>query len=364
MLAQALPRVKADPQRSRRADGLPDRHLALDGTAGRRACRWAPATASATCSAPCFDVPHGYTSCVMLPAVMRWNKPANAERQALVAAAMGQPGKDAGDVLDQFIRGLGMPRSLQDVKIGPEHFDRDRRTGDGDAMGAAQPAQDRRPGAGARNSCIWPHKEIMEARCTPASTPICVRCSPPSSWRHRRGRDLPRAGSAQQPAGASVSQARPEAARPLRDLHGEQQPLPRGLRRRRAVRPVFHLRQFLPDRGRARLHPQQQPVAHPHHLARQARRRARGDQGMPRVSNSASSPMAPGKAIASSACSRPPPACRRRRSRTNPSAPRCSIPPAPPDGRRASCGRCPSSRRRSNCRCSISCKNSGSTARA
>ena len=71
-----------------------------------------------------YDVPHGYTSCVMLPSVMRWNKSANAERQALVAAAMGHPGKDAADVLDEFIRGLGMPRSLQDVRIGPEHFDR------------------------------------------------------------------------------------------------------------------------------------------------------------------------------------------------------------------------------------------------
>lgn len=70
-----------------------------------------------------FNVPHGYTSCVMLPAVMRWNKSVNAERQALVAEAMGEGGKDAGDVLDAFIRGLGMPRSLQDVRVGPEHFD-------------------------------------------------------------------------------------------------------------------------------------------------------------------------------------------------------------------------------------------------
>ena len=44
--------------------------------------------------------------------------------QALVAAAMGHPGRDAGDVLDDFIRGLGMPRSLREVKVGPEHFDR------------------------------------------------------------------------------------------------------------------------------------------------------------------------------------------------------------------------------------------------
>jgi maleylacetate reductase len=26
-------------------------------------------------------------------------------------------------VLDNFIRGLGLPRSLQDVHVGPEHFD-------------------------------------------------------------------------------------------------------------------------------------------------------------------------------------------------------------------------------------------------
>ena len=50
-----------------------------------------------------FDVPHGHTSCIMLPAVMRWNKPVNEARQELVAAAMGYPGDDAGDVLDGFI---------------------------------------------------------------------------------------------------------------------------------------------------------------------------------------------------------------------------------------------------------------------
>ena len=71
-----------------------------------------------------YGVPHGYTSCVMLPSVMRWNKPDNAERQALVSAAMGHPGEDAAEVLDWFIRDLGMPRSLHEVKIGPEHFDR------------------------------------------------------------------------------------------------------------------------------------------------------------------------------------------------------------------------------------------------
>jgi maleylacetate reductase len=71
-----------------------------------------------------FDIPHGHTSCIMLPYVMRWNSPANAERQELVATAMGRAGEDAGDVLDDFISGLGMPRSLGAVNVGPEHFQR------------------------------------------------------------------------------------------------------------------------------------------------------------------------------------------------------------------------------------------------
>jgi maleylacetate reductase len=71
-----------------------------------------------------FDIPHGHTSCIMLPAVMRWNRPANAARQALVAAAMGHPGEDAADVLDAFIAGLGMPRNLGAVNVGRDAFDR------------------------------------------------------------------------------------------------------------------------------------------------------------------------------------------------------------------------------------------------
>jgi maleylacetate reductase len=123
MLAHALPRVKAD------AGDLDARMDCQIGT-------WlsmGPLSAGVPMGAShgigyvlgaVFDVPHGFTSCVMLPSVMRWNESANAERQALVSAAMGHPGKDAADVLDDFIRGLGMPRSLQDVRIGPEHFDR------------------------------------------------------------------------------------------------------------------------------------------------------------------------------------------------------------------------------------------------
>lgn len=123
MLAEALPRVKAD---GNDLDARMDCQIGTWLSTGPLASG-VPMGASHGIGYVLgaeFDVPHGYTSCVMLPAVMRWNKSANAERQALVAAAMGHPGEDAGDVLDQFIRDLGLPRSLQDVRVGPEHFDR------------------------------------------------------------------------------------------------------------------------------------------------------------------------------------------------------------------------------------------------
>jgi alcohol dehydrogenase class IV len=71
-----------------------------------------------------FDIPHGHTSCIMLPAVMRWNRAANAERQAMVAAAMDRPGTEAAEALHALIAGLGMPRSLGAVGIGPDAFPR------------------------------------------------------------------------------------------------------------------------------------------------------------------------------------------------------------------------------------------------
>jgi maleylacetate reductase len=123
MLAQALPRVKADAQN---LDARMDCQIGTWLSTGPLASG-VPMGASHGIGYVLgaeFGVPHGYTSCVMLPSVMRWNKSANAERQAQVAAAMGHPNEDAGDVLDAFIRALGMPRSLREVKVGPEHFDR------------------------------------------------------------------------------------------------------------------------------------------------------------------------------------------------------------------------------------------------
>jgi maleylacetate reductase len=123
MLAQALPQVKAD---AKDLDARMDCQIGTWLSMGPLSSG-VPMGASHGIGyvlGAVFDVPHGFTSCVMLPSVMRWNKSVNAERQALVSEAMGHPGEDAADVLDWFIRDLGMPCSLQDVRIGPEHFDR------------------------------------------------------------------------------------------------------------------------------------------------------------------------------------------------------------------------------------------------
>ena len=152
LLARGLPRVKANPD---------DMEARLDCQLGS----WlsmAPLVAGVPMGAShgigyvlgaVFDIPHGHTSCIMLPSVMRWNKQANAERQALVAAAMGKPGQDAGDMLDEFIRGLGMPRSLSEVKVGREHFERIAKQ----AMGTPWVPRNPRPIPGPAEVC-----EILE----------------------------------------------------------------------------------------------------------------------------------------------------------------------------------------------------------
>jgi maleylacetate reductase len=68
-------------------------------------------------------VPHGYTSCVMLPHVLRFNQPVNAARQALVAEALGQPGAEAADAVAALIAELGLPATLRAVGVRADQLD-------------------------------------------------------------------------------------------------------------------------------------------------------------------------------------------------------------------------------------------------
>jgi maleylacetate reductase len=68
-------------------------------------------------------VPHGYTSCIMLPHVLRFNYPVNAAKQARVSEALGEPGNPAAEIVAGLIGGLGLPTRLRDVGVKPEQLD-------------------------------------------------------------------------------------------------------------------------------------------------------------------------------------------------------------------------------------------------
>ncbi len=123
LLVRGLVRVKADPDdMAARLDCLQGAWLSMGAVA-----TGVPMGASHGIGyvlGAAFGVAHGHTSCVMLPAVLLWNRRVTAQRQEQLAAAMGAPGAEASELLDDLIRGLGLPRSLADVGVGREHFAR------------------------------------------------------------------------------------------------------------------------------------------------------------------------------------------------------------------------------------------------
>ena len=69
-------------------------------------------------------VPHGYTSCVMLPHVLRFNLPVNPDRQARVSEAFGDKDAPAADLVAGLIADLGLPSRLRDVGVKQDQLDR------------------------------------------------------------------------------------------------------------------------------------------------------------------------------------------------------------------------------------------------
>jgi maleylacetate reductase len=122
LLGKRLPGVKADPA---------DRDARLDCQIGA----WMSMVGSQTGVSKgashgighvlggTAGVPHGYTSCIMLPHVLRFNHPVNADKQARVSEALGHPGKPAADAVAGLIAGLGLPTRLRDVGVKPEQLD-------------------------------------------------------------------------------------------------------------------------------------------------------------------------------------------------------------------------------------------------
>jgi maleylacetate reductase len=69
-----------------------------------------------------FGVPHGYTSCVMLPAVLRHNQAACPEAERAVSAALGRPDLPAADAVAGLVADLGLPGRLAEVGITEADF--------------------------------------------------------------------------------------------------------------------------------------------------------------------------------------------------------------------------------------------------
>jgi maleylacetate reductase len=122
LLSLALPRIKAEPHSLKaRLDAQFGMWQAIAGFAagaGSGASHGIGYVLGAT-----FGVAHGHTSCVMLPAVLRWNSAVNQERQRALSEAMGSPQKQAADLVADLIASLDQPGSLRAVNIKRENFD-------------------------------------------------------------------------------------------------------------------------------------------------------------------------------------------------------------------------------------------------
>lgn len=68
------------------------------------------------------DVPHGHTSCVMLPHVMRYNLEKTRDKQQAIAEALGAPGEPAAQAVAALIAALGQPSTLRAVGVKREQI--------------------------------------------------------------------------------------------------------------------------------------------------------------------------------------------------------------------------------------------------
>jgi maleylacetate reductase len=121
LLTRALPAIKADPTAlSPRLDGQLGMWLSITGAASGIGVGASHAIGHTLGGS--YGVPHGITSCVTLPAVLRWNAAVNAERQKQVSALMGHPERPASELVAELVARLGLPQRLRDIGIKRDDF--------------------------------------------------------------------------------------------------------------------------------------------------------------------------------------------------------------------------------------------------
>jgi alcohol dehydrogenase class IV len=113
------------------AEALPRTRAAPDDLAARLRCQQASWLAASTIGRVSYGashgighmlgavagVPHGHTSCIMLPHVLRYNEQATAAAQARIAEALGHAGVPAASAVAALVRSLGQPATLREAGV-------------------------------------------------------------------------------------------------------------------------------------------------------------------------------------------------------------------------------------------------------
>lgn len=69
-----------------------------------------------------FGVPHGQTSCILLPAVLRWNAVVNEARQNEFMKRLGLPVQSLAELVRDLVKSLGEPTTLREVGVTRTQF--------------------------------------------------------------------------------------------------------------------------------------------------------------------------------------------------------------------------------------------------
>ena len=123
LLAEHLPRSKADPNDLEARHGCQFAAWATRSSRSLSSVTFGASHGFGHALGGGYGIPHGETSCVILPSVFRYNASANSDVQARVSEAMGHPGEAAGDVIENLIKSLDLPYRLRDVGIEKSDFD-------------------------------------------------------------------------------------------------------------------------------------------------------------------------------------------------------------------------------------------------
>lgn len=121
MLAKSLPHVKSDPTSlDARLLNFQSVWLACCGigTITHGASHGIGYILGSLCG-----VPHGYTSCVMLPAVLEWNRVEHPIKHSTIAKALGSNSPSASKAVRELVSRIGLPTTLRDVGVKKKQLD-------------------------------------------------------------------------------------------------------------------------------------------------------------------------------------------------------------------------------------------------